>query len=611
MDALPEVVRQAAIMKAQEMFSAQLAGDGIPLRSLFNAIAAYQQHEQSGWESDRGVGDMLRTGKAQIDRDNVRASWLRDHGLKDATWTNRNKYPALSSMAKSLGGEGLAKSVLDIGQATNFSQIVGGQSVGYMSLDTRLYRSTIRPSSFTLYNYLRKSQAFQVVDLWSTAAGTGGKPAGASYASFAGVTGSTLNTNAGEYFLNTLFLKLAVDARTITIPLAAQNNFVDIAAQETANAALSILQTINWANYWGNATLYPNQQQGLFQTISGATSGGNIWNFMTYTPPGAGSYTNQQLLFNFIYEICGQMAMQYTFSHITHAFMGPGAAADIQSLTTTLLNNLITLPSRTRVEGIVVNGDFNGMKTRFGEIQFPVDICIPMRNAPIAAYVNNAGVSQATTSAPTPPASVAATAITNYASGSYWWVSGGAFAPTSATTYVYAVASCDSSMNESNLTWTVSSSGIASAASSSGAIRLTITGPTAGDAATFRIYRGGLGLGVTGFANTVRWIGDVAANGSGTVTFTDGNGWIPGSETLFLLDLDDADAALDYRIMLPLVKVNLFAQNLYMPWAVAGIGAIRVTIPKFHAVITNYVPANPVFNPLQANYPSQGNWGGV
>jgi len=597
-------------MKAQELYASQLTGDGLPLRSLFTAIAAFQQHDQSGWESDRTVGDFLRSQKAQIERDNVRASYLREFGLKDPNWVNRQRYPSLNSMAKAMNtSEALMKSVLDIGQATSFSSIVGGQSVGYMSLDTRLYRATIRPSSFTLYNYLRKSQAYQVVDLWSTAQGTGGKPAGASYASFAGVTGSTLASNAGEYFLNTLFLKLAVDARTITIPLAAQNNFVDIAAQETANAALSVMTTINWANYWGNSTLYPNQQQGLFQTISGATSGGNIFNWLTYSPPNSGSYTNQQLLFNYIYEICGFMATQYNFAHLTHAFMGTTVAGDIQSLTTTLLNNLITLPSRTRVEGIVVNGDFNGMKTRFGEIQFPVDICIGMRNVPIQAYTNQAGQTQATTSAPTPPAGVTGSTVTGQA-GSLWYVSGGAFNPTGSGIYQYAVASADSSMNESTLTWAAATSGAVSAVASSGAVKLQITGPTAADAAAFRIFRSGLNCPATG-ANLVRWIADVAANGSGVVTYYDLNNWVPGSEPIFLLDLDEADAALDYRVMLPMVKVNLFAQNLYMPWAVAGIGAIRVTIPKFHAVITNYVPANPVFNPLQTNYPAQGNWGGL
>ncbi|HVB29202.1 MAG TPA: hypothetical protein VNG91_05255, partial [Terriglobia bacterium] len=69
----------------------------------------------------------------------------------------------------------------------------------------------------------------------------------------------------------------------------------------------------------------------------------------------------------------------------------------------------------------------------------------------------------------------------------------------------------------------------------------------------------------------------------------------------FLLDMDENDKAVDFRYLLPLTKIELFAQNLYMPWAVAMIGSPRVRIPKFHAEITNFVPDDPTFNPLQAN----------
>ena len=611
MDNYSDLIRQAAIAKAQSTYAGQFSNeDGYSLRQLFTAIAAYQQHDASGWESDKSIGDFLRAQKSQIDRENIRANYLRNVSYKDKDWVTRSsKYPDLQHMVAKANAGFAAKSVLDIGQQTSFNSIVGGQSVGYMSLDTRLYRATIRPNSFTLYNYLPKSQAYQVVDLWSTAQGDGGGPAGTAYNTFGNVQSGTLATSAGEYFLNTLFLKLAVNGRAITIPLAAQNSFVDIAAQETANAALTVLRTINWANYFGNSTLYPSQQNGIFQVVSSATSGANIFNFMQYVGTQNANYTNQQYLFNLIYEICGTMTKQYTFSHITHAFMGADTAGDIQSLTTTLLNNLITLPSRSRVEGIVVNGDFNGMKTRFGEIQFPVDICISMRNIPVQAFVNQSGLSQATSAAPTPPSGFTVVPVTGV-SGSLWYASGGVFAPLTTSTYQYAIASTDAYMNESNLVW-ATATGVASAAASSGAYKIVVSGANSNDFVNYRIFRSGLNCPVTGVPQVVRWIADVAANGSGTVTFNDTNASVPGSEAVFLLDLDEADAAIDYRVMLPLVKINLFAQNLYMPWAVAGIGAIRLTIPKFHAVITNYIATNPSFNPLQSNYPVIGNYGGL
>ena len=72
-----------------------------------------------------------------------------------------------------------------------------------------------------------------------------------------------------------------------------------------------------------------------------------------------------------------------------------------------------------------------------------------------------------------------------------------------------------------------------------------------------------------------------------------------------LLDLDEQDDALDYRVMLPISKIELFANNLYLPWAVASIGAPRVKIPKFHGYIKNYVPQSAQWSPTSPNAAAQ------
>jgi hypothetical protein len=83
--------------------------------------------------------------------------------------------------------------------------------------------------------------------------------------------------------------------------------------------------------------------------------------------------------------------------------------------------------------------------------------------------------------------------------------------------------------------------------------------------------------------------------------FVDLNTKIPGSETIFILDLDEQDDAFDYRYLMPLSKIDLFANNIFMPWAVACIGAPRVRIAKFHGMITNYPATKSDFNALSAN----------
>jgi hypothetical protein len=188
--------------------------------------------------------------------------------------------------------------------------------------------------------------------------------------------------------------------------------------------------------------------------------------------------------------------------------------------------------------------------------------------------------------------------------GSNWGVSTGTPYVVSgngvACQYVYAVASADGNSNESTLTYSAVATGI----TATGAFVLTITPPGAADASAFRVFRSGNGyaVGGTGASPTAfRYIGTVAANGSTPVTFTDSNAVIPGSESIFLLDMHEDDFALDFRFLMPLTRIELFAQNLYMPWAVAMIGAIRNRIPKFHGIIQNFTPDNPVWNPLGAN----------
>ncbi|MDD2878473.1 MAG: hypothetical protein PHZ23_14740 [Acidiphilium sp.] len=495
-----------------------------------------------------------------------------------------------SRLSPSDRGIELAKANLDVGTLTNFAQITGGQSLGYVSLDTQMARGTIRPNSFTLYQALPKSAAFQVVDYWAYASDTGAALPGAAFSGFSNVNTGTLPTNYGRYELENIELKLLVDGRAITTALAAQNSFVDVQAQENINAALGIMESVDWANYWGNSTLFPNQYNGMSTFIPSA----NTFDYQTFASSTSSmGWTSAQTLFNLIYVAAGQVASYNNYGRITHAFMAPDVAADLQGVVTTLLNNFVNgMPGGQRIEAININGDVQGMRTRFGEIQFPIDLMINARDIPAQAIINGDGSNRATLTSPTPPATVTVAVSGGTNSASAW---GTAYVASSGI-YTYAVASCDQFMNESILKFASPVSGIAV----NEAYVVTIAPPSDLTAAVYRVFRSGLGY--TGTAPAlVRYIGAVAANGSSNVTFDDLNTHIPGSESLFLFDLAEEDNALDWRYLLPLTRVELFAQNLFMPWAIAAIGAIRPKVSKFHALIKNYVPDNPTFNPLSAN----------
>ena len=566
---------------------AQLAGYGAEgLPAFFRNLAGAREGQIGTNLSLEPFQKSLETGP--LARANAIARAFRENprGLK--------RFPKYAEVSKGA----LAKADLDVGSLTNFAQITGGQALGYVSLDTMMARGTVRPSSFTLYQCLAKSAANQIVDYWAYASDTGGGLPGQAFASYASVGTGTLNTHAGDYNLNYITLQLALDGRAITTALAAQNSFVNVAEQENTNAALTVLESINWASYWGNSTLYPNQFNGIASQIPSA----NLFDFQTFsTATASRGWSPEQTLFNLIYEAAGQITNYRTYGQITHAFMTPTVAGSLQTLTTTLLNNIVGTTIGD-ASAIVVNGDLQGMNTRFGNIHFPIDVFISARDLPAQARVNGNGVSYATTSSPTPPVSVAVSVsgVTGSDFTSAYVASSG--------NYVYAVASMNASMAESTLTF-----GAATGIAAGQAYAVTITPPADVSASVFRVYRSGLGTTltqVTGSGLTAqqqgtlfRYVGEIAANGSNAVVFVDLNTHIPGSESVFLLDLDEADHALDFRYLLPLSRINLFAQSLYMPWAVAMIGAVRVRIPKFHGRINNYVPSNPVWNPLAVNSP--------
>jgi len=493
----------------------------------------------------------------------------------------------------SWSGGALAKADLDVGTLTNFAQITGGQSLGYVSLDTQLARGTVRPRSFTLYQAMKKSAAYQIVDYWAYAGSTGGPLPGQAFADYGSVTQGALATSAGAYELRNIVLKMALDGRAITTALAAQNSFVNIGEQETANAALSILESVNWSNYWGNSSVYANQPNGLSTQIpSGNTF--DWYNYYTTVSSPAG-ISQAQSLFNLIYEGVGTIASYRAYGRPTHAFMSPAAYSSFQGISTTLLNNIMNdFNERMNTRALTINGDLRGMRTAFGEIGFEIDLFINARDYPAQAFAAPGGGTYATTSSPWAPASIA---VVSGAS-----TSGSKFDATYAGDYSYAVAGMDSSMLESELTW-----GTVSGIPAGGSAAITITPNGAGANAAFRVYRSGKAYtynsGDTTAVNQVRYIGEVVANGTNAVVFTDLNAHIAGSETIFLLDMDDADDALDYRYLLPLSRINLFQNNLLMPWAVAIIGAPRVRIPKWHGFVYNYVAENPLFNPLSPNNP--------
>lgn len=559
------------------------------ISSFLGALYAAQEQKTQNGDIRTMVGhidvtpDLKRFEVGPMARMNAIARSLRNDPFQ-------KRFPKYSELVKS---GALAKADLDVGTLTNLAQVTGGQALGYVSMDTRMARGTIRPGSFTLYQMLKKTRANQIIDYWPSATETGGALAGGAFNSYGSVNNGAVAVNSGRYEMNFITLKMALDGRAITMALAAQNSFVNVAEQENTNAALSVLTSIDWACYWGNPAIWPNQPQGLYGTIVSGAPKKNVIDFQQYfTAMQSSGLSKEQLLFQLIFQQAAEMVGYRVYGIPTHAMMAPGTAGDLQGIPTTILNQIVNGRRFGDHGPLVVNGNLQGMNTRFGDIHFPVDLLITARDTPAQAIVYDDGTNAATATV-TPVSAVTVAPVSGgTAVGSDW------FGPYVSGACMYAVAATDALMNETVLTWSAQATAVAAG----GAYAVSIVPAAGNTASAYRVFRSGLGSTSTA-PSSVRSIGDVAvASGSvqATVIFIDLNTKIPGSETIFILDLDEQDDAFDYRYLLPLSKIDLFANNLFMPWAVAAIGSPRVRIPKFHGMITNYSPNKTDFNPLQA-----------
>lgn len=551
--------------------------DNPQMRGFLTSMASMRNGEVAGRNFNRAFESFEQGPMAQA---NAVAKALRTDWHK----FNKRAMPSASEVMSKADFEGsVMKSTMDVGFLTDLAALTGGQSLGLVSMDTRVMRGTVRPNSFTLYNVLKKTRANQMVDFWTTAYSVGGNLPGSAYTATSNQTNGSIAPNNGTYGNNFCTLKMLVDGRALTVALAAQSSFLDIAEQESANGAINLLSSMNWSIYWGNPTLYPTQPAGLASLIPAS----NVVNFQEAYAASSQTLSQQQFLYDLVYQQAGFIDGTQ-FGTTTHVFGTPTTMGDLQSLVTMNLSQFISNPGNGTTP-IVINGDFQGMRTRFGDIQFPMDLFIDFRDRPAASIVNqltNAPITVTTVNAPTSVTPTVQTAVagSNFTTGNGY-----------VGTYTYAVAAADSAMNESGLTF---SSAVTTLANG-GSVTLAIA-PNGTAATAFRIYRSGLGYTGTN-ASSFRLIGEVAATGATTVNFVDLNTKIPGSQTLFLLDLDDGHDAIDYRWLLPITKVDLFAQNMYMPWAITHIGTPRIKMPKWHGMITNYIPASPQWNPLQPN----------
>lgn len=88
-----------------------------------------------------------------------------------------------------------------------------------------------------------------------------------------------------------------------------------------------------------------------------------------------------------------------------------------------------------------------------------------------------------------------------------------------------------------------------------------------------------------------KFIGMIARDSSGTTTFTDLNEKLPGTQDVYIMNLDAKYQALQYVNFIEMMRFNLYSSNepIY-PFLVLCSGAMVMDIPQRHARITNVSP---------------------
>ena len=127
---------------------------------------------------------------------------------------------------------------------------------------------------------------------------------------------------------------------------------------------------------------------------------------------------------------------------------------------------------------------------------------------------------------------------------------------------------------------------------------LSITASSAGTETGYVIYRTNKG-GANDTSN-FREMARIAKDSSGTTIYTDINRDIPGTCKAYLLNMLEADDAIAWRQLMPMIRFPLATVNqATINWAQIMFGYLRITKRQQHVVIKNILPSAASWKPFE------------
>ncbi len=448
---------------------------------------------------------------------------------------------------------------ISAGSGTDSAAFTGGRSLVVESLEQTLVDVLWSEKHIRAFKLLKSSPTAAIVDEWTVRDDYGSE--------FGGATTETANppehtASLARKFETVCFYRTK---RGVSHPMTLMQTINPAAeVEEEQSGTRQLLGMLERDIFVGDQSVYPQRIKGL-QSIITAQGGDLVLD--AHGQP----VTTQDKFLDLAATVYNEGG------DITHCFLHPQCQADINAALAPAQR--IVLPVQGQDGRITVGANQTSLAHASGVMDFEIDRFVRagwLMKAPAAAVgPENGGLAPATPTIGTVTGNGGAIADQrNLPAGDY---------------YVKVSAVCENGESAA----TAASAAVTLTAGN--AIQITVT-PGGGGAPTtgYRVY-----LSAKGAADgsDCRFYAEYPATGSQQVLTVDGT-WVTGSTCLYLLSMDPADRAIDWRQLFPMTRFNLAITAPVIPFLVMIYGYLRVMKPSWHGMIKNVIPSEVEWDPF-------------
>ncbi len=450
--------------------------------------------------------------------------------------------------------EALSKAVT-AGYGTDHSAFVGGRSLMVESLEQTLQDVLWGEKHIKCFKALKASALHSTVDEW-TRRSSYGDEWGVAVAETANppISSADLARQVDTVsFYRSRREVSHVMALVGTIDPAAE-------AEEEEAGTRQILGRVETDIFTGDRDVFPTRIRGLQSHI--LEQGGDL----VYDAHGQPINTQDAFhhLAGVVYDEGGD---------ITQVYLNPACHADINAALAEA--ERIVIPTRTEDGRIVHGATQTALAHAYGVMNFESD-----------RFIRAGWTMKAPDSAVGPDASeIPGTPTVNSVAGN----AGSIYDQTNLPAgdyYVRVSAVCEHGESAASAAQAVT-------LTAGNAIQITVT-PADAKNTGYRVYLSAVNAAD---GSDCRFHCEIAATGEQQTLTIDGH-WVTGSTNIYLLSMDPADRAIDWRQLLPLTRMNLAITGPVIPFLINLYGYLRVMKPNWHALIKNVIPSTVDWAPL-------------